>query len=73
MPRLREEADFLSIGDAGRLLGVSPTTLRRLEKSGKLAAYGVKVYYTPTGRRRYRRSEILSALEASATRPEARD
>lgn len=66
MGRKREEADFLSIGDASRLLGVSVSTLRRLEKSGKLAAYGVKVYYTPTGRRRYRRSEILTALEASA-------
>ena len=67
MPRIREEADFLSIGDASRLLGVSVSTLRRLEKNGKLAAYGVKVYYTPTHRRRYRRSEILAALEASAT------
>jgi hypothetical protein len=72
VPRLREEADFLPIGDAGRLLGVSPTTLRRLERSGKLADYGVRVYYTPAGRRRYRRSEILSALEASAGRGPAR-
>ena len=61
-----DEAEFLSIGDACRLLGVSPSTLRRLEKNGKLAAYGVKVYYTPTRRRRYKRSEILSAMEASA-------
>jgi maleamate amidohydrolase len=64
--RKNEEAEFLSIGDACRLLGVSPSTLRRLEKNGKLAAYGVKVYYTPTRRRRYRKSEILSAMEASA-------
>ena len=61
-----EDLEFLSIGDACRLLGVSPSMLRRLEKNGKLAAYGVKVYYTPTRRRRYRRSEILSAMEASA-------
>jgi excisionase family DNA binding protein len=61
-----EDLEFLSIGDACRLLGVSPSTLRRLEKNGKLAAYGVKVYYTPTRRRRYRRSEILAAMEASA-------
>ena len=66
MMRKNEDVEFLSIGDACRLLGVSPSTLRRLEKSGKLAAYGVKVYYTPTRRRRYRKSEILSAMEASA-------
>ena len=66
MRRKREEPEFLSIGDASRLLGVSVSTLRRLEKSGKLAAYGVKVYYTPTGRRRYKKSEIIQAMEASA-------
>ena len=64
--RKNEEAEFLSIGDACRLLGVSPSTLRRLEKNGKLAAYGVKVYYTPTRRRRYKRNEIIEAMEASA-------
>jgi maleamate amidohydrolase len=66
MMKKSEDVEFLPIGDACRLLGVSPSTLRRLEKSGKLAAYGVKVYYTPTRRRRYRKSEILSAMEASA-------
>ena len=66
MARKQEEADFVPIGRASRLLGVSVSTLRRLEKNGKLAAYGVKVYYTPTRRRRYRRSEILTAMEASA-------
>ncbi len=66
MMKKSEDVEFLSIGDACLLLGVSPSTLRRLEKSGKLAAYGVKVYYTPTRRRRYRKSEILSAMEASA-------
>lgn len=61
----REESELVAIGEAARLLGVSSTTLRRLEKSGRLAAYGVKVYYTPTGRRRYKRVEILAAMEAS--------
>ncbi len=68
MTRLKRDdpPEFLAIGDACRLLGVSASTLRRLEKNGKLAAYGVKVYYTPTRRRRYKRSEILTAMEASA-------
>ena len=66
MAKKREEPEFLSISDAGRLLGISASTLRRLEKNGKLAAYGVRVYYTPTRRRRYKRSEILAAMEASA-------
>lgn len=62
-----EEPVFLRIGAAARLLGVSISTLRRLEKNGRLSEYGVKVYYTPTRRRRYKKSEILEALERSAT------
>ena len=68
-PRENDRADdpvFLRIGAAARLLGVSISTLRRLEKSGRLGEYGVKVYYTPTRRRRYKKSEILEALERSA-------
>ena len=61
-----KEPVFLRIGDAARLLGVSISTLRRLEKNGRLAEYGVRVYYTPTKRRRYKKSEILEALERSA-------
>jgi DNA-binding transcriptional MerR regulator len=61
-----QEPVFLRIGAAARLLGVSISTLRRLEKNGRLGEYGVKVYYTPTRRRRYKKSEILEALERSA-------
>jgi DNA-binding transcriptional MerR regulator len=61
-----QEPMFLRIGAAARLLGVSISTLRRLEKSGRLAEYGVKVYYTPTRRRRYKQTEIIEALERSA-------
>jgi len=61
-----EEPVFLRIGAAARLLGVSISTLRRLEKSGRLSEYGVRVYYTPTHRRRYKKSEIIDALERSA-------
>lgn len=62
-----EDPVFLRIGAAARLLGVSISTLRRLEKNGRLSDYGVRVYYTPTRRRRYKKSEILEALERSAT------
>ena len=68
MPRLREEADFLSIGDAGRLLGVSPTQVDVAIRFGELADSGVTDYYPPTGRRRARRSESRAALAAWATR-----
>ena len=57
---------FLRIGSAARLLGVSISTLRRLEKNGRLSEYGVRVYYTPTKRRRYKQAEIIEALERSA-------
>ena len=70
MPLSDDERDtepvFLRIGAAARLLGVSISTLRRLEKSGRLGEYGVRVYYTPTRRRRYKKSEIIEALERSA-------
>lgn len=61
-----EEPIFLRIGAAARLLGVSISTLRRLEKNGRLGEYGVRVYYTPTRRRRYKKTEIIDALERSA-------
>ncbi|HET6341524.1 MAG TPA: helix-turn-helix domain-containing protein [Gemmatimonadota bacterium] len=61
-----KEPVFLRIGDAARLLGVSISTLRRLEKNGRLGEYGVRVYYTPTRRRRYKKAEIIEALERSA-------
>jgi maleamate amidohydrolase len=40
------------------LLGVSPTTMRRLEQDGEVKGYGIRVYYTPGGQRRYSTSEI---------------
>ncbi|HUP19593.1 MAG TPA: helix-turn-helix domain-containing protein [Gemmatimonadota bacterium] len=61
-----DEPIFLRIGAAARLLGVSISTLRRLEKNGRLSEYGVRVYYTPTRRRRYKKREIVEALERSA-------
>jgi maleamate amidohydrolase len=46
------------INEAAKLLGVSSTTLRRLEKDGEVKGYGIQVYYTPGGQRRYATAEI---------------
>jgi maleamate amidohydrolase len=49
---------FVSIAEAASLLGVSPATLRRLESNEEVKGYGIRVYYTPGGQRRYLRAEI---------------
>lgn len=45
---------YISIGEAARLLGVTPTTLRRWHASGKLVPT-----ISPGGHRRYRKTDIL--------------
>ncbi|WP_234978373.1 isochorismatase family protein [Bacillus tuaregi] len=50
--------NLLNISEAAKLLGVSPSTLRRLEKNGYIEEYGLKVIYTPGGQRRYMTDEI---------------
>lgn len=49
---------LLNISEASKLLGISPSTLRRLEKNGVVEGYGLKVIYTPGGQRRYMLDEI---------------
>lgn len=49
---------LLNISAAANLLGVSPSTLRRMEKNGAIEEYGLKVIYTPGGQRRYVLDEI---------------
>ncbi|WAH44717.1 isochorismatase family protein [Alicyclobacillus fastidiosus] len=46
------------MNEAAKLLGISTTTLRRLEKNRVVKGYGVQVYYTPGGQRRYSTEEI---------------
>jgi len=46
-------ADWISLGEASRLLGVTPGTLRRWSDTGRLPAFT-----TPGGHRRYRRSAL---------------
>jgi nicotinamidase-related amidase len=50
--------NLLNISEAAKLLGVSPSTLRRLEKNGVVEGYSLKVLYTPGGQRRYILDEI---------------
>src|SRR5688572_1842019 len=56
-------AEWLGLGEASRLLGVAPGTLRRWSDSGR-----VRAFTTPGGHRRFRRSALrrLIADEAPA-------
>ena len=54
---------WLRLGEAATKLGVSPNTLRRWSDSGQVACYR-----SPGGHRRYRRSDIVTHLEAECTR-----
>lgn len=51
--------EFISIGEAARLLSVSVITLRRWDRDGRV--HSVR---TPTGHRRFRVSDIESLLRA---------
>lgn len=59
-PELDEE--WLSIGEAAALIGLSVQTLRRYDISGRLSAHR-----SPGGQRRYRRSDVLDALVPAAS------
>ncbi|MET3506643.1 isochorismatase family protein [Halalkalibacter oceani] len=50
--------DLLNISEAAKMLGLSPSTLRRLEKDGYVEGYGLRVIYTPGGQRRYALDEV---------------
>lgn len=52
-----ESDEWLSIGEASRLVGLSIETLRRYDDSGRLRASR-----TPGGQRRYLRSQIDTAF-----------
>ncbi|MEA9389195.1 isochorismatase family protein [Acerihabitans sp. TG2] len=49
---------LLTVSDAARMLGISASTLRRLEENGEVKTFGLKVVYTPGGQRRYLADEI---------------
>lgn len=58
---------YLSITEASKMLGLSPSTLRRLENNNKLEGYGLNVYYTPGGQRRYHYDELKNAYHKWGT------
>jgi excisionase family DNA binding protein len=47
------DADWVALGEASRLLGVAPQTLRRWSDDGRIGTFT-----TPGGHRRYRRSNL---------------
>jgi excisionase family DNA binding protein len=62
-PSIRRDPDWLSLSEAGRVLGVSPATLRRWSNAGRL-----QVFTTPGGHRRFSRSALERLLPADRTR-----
>lgn len=52
---------YLSVGEAAGLLGISPDTLRRWEKDGRIQSCR-----TPTNHRRFDRAKIEALLAQSA-------
>jgi excisionase family DNA binding protein len=55
----KSQANWMSIGDAAKHLGVSRDTLRRWEKAGK-----IKPVRSPTNRRYYTKKILDNALKA---------
>ncbi len=56
-------SEWLGLGEASRLLGVAPGTLRRWSDSGQVPAFT-----TPGGHRRYRRSALENLLSVEPGR-----
>ena len=49
---------YLTVSEAAKLLGISASTLRRMEQDGVVKGYGLRVIYTPGGQRRYIVDEV---------------
>lgn len=60
---MRKDAQWMSIGQAAKYLGVSRDTLRRWEKKGK-----IKAVRSPTNRRYYTKKQLEEAM--SGKKPE---
>ncbi|HEY8818496.1 MAG TPA: helix-turn-helix domain-containing protein [Candidatus Limnocylindrales bacterium] len=57
------DPDWVSLSEAGRVLGVSPATLRRWSDAGRL-----RVFTTPGGHRRFSRAALERLLPADRSR-----
>jgi len=55
-------ADWLTLGQAARYLGVAQSTIRKWSDQGRLAAF-----YTPGGHRRYRQRDLDAFVAGSAS------
>jgi excisionase family DNA binding protein len=64
---MREETEWLTLGQAARFLGVAQSTIRKWSDQGRVPAF-----YTPGGHRRYRRSDLETFLERSGPGAQAR-
>jgi excisionase family DNA binding protein len=62
-----QTADWLTLGQAARYLGVAQSTIRKWSDSGRLPAF-----YTPGGHRRFRRGDLDQFLGSSRGGPSAR-
>jgi excisionase family DNA binding protein len=55
---VRTPGEWLSSGEAARMIGVDPRTLRGYEDNGL-----IKSHQTPGGHRRYRKSDVDTLLK----------
>lgn len=62
-PALVESPDWLTLGEASKLLGVHPATLRQWSDEGK-----VRIFRTPGGHRRFSRPDIERMLHITPLR-----
>ena len=60
-PQGTDGADWLTLGQAAKYLGVAQSTIRKWSDQGRLPAF-----YTPGGHRRYRRRDLDAFVSGSA-------
>src|SRR6476619_6311406 len=56
----RDDSEWLTLGQAAKVLGVAQSTIRKWSDQGRVPAF-----YTPGGHRRYRRRDLETFLERS--------
>src|SRR4029077_14987698 len=59
----KDDSEWLTLGQAARILGVAQSTIRKWSDAGRVPAF-----YTPGGHRRYRRTDLETFLEHSGPR-----
>jgi excisionase family DNA binding protein len=64
---MRDDSEWLTLGQAARFLGVAQSTIRKWSDQGRVPAF-----YTPGGHRRYRRTDLETFLERSGPAGQAK-